>query len=243
MPLAIADLILLLAAAQGLFLTILIFHKHGKLFANRFLGAMILIYSAVLVHLFLDELGYSITFPHLPLLIIGDGKAYARGVEITLQKKLAQDIYGMVSGAFFRSHYRDFNGGWRDRIYDDRFLCNIEGGYKPNPKWEFSLRWTYAGGAPHTPFDVAASLAARRGVLDLNRINAERLPAYHSLKLRADRRFHFDESNLILYLDVWNVYGRKNIFSYTWNEVENKQEDFKAWTNSTLPIFGVEYEF
>jgi len=48
---------------------------------------------------------------------------------------------------------------------------------------------------------------------------------------------------LILYLDIWNVYGRKNIFSYTWNEVENKQEDFKAWTNSALPIFGLEYEF
>ena len=72
-PLAIADLILLLAAAQGLFLAVLIFHKHGKLFANRFLGAMIFVYSAVLVHLFLDELGYSITFPHFPLLIIGVG--------------------------------------------------------------------------------------------------------------------------------------------------------------------------
>jgi AraC-like DNA-binding protein len=73
MNLAIADLILLLAAAQGLFLAVLIFHKHGKLFANRFLGAMIFIYSAVLVHLFLDELGYSIAFPHFPLLIIGAG--------------------------------------------------------------------------------------------------------------------------------------------------------------------------
>ncbi len=175
--------------------------------------------------------------------LIDNGKANARGVEMTLQKKLAQKIYGIISGAYFRSRYQDFNGVWRDRIYDNRYLCNIEGGYKPNRKWEFSLRWTLAGGAPYTPFDVAASQAAYRGVFDSNKINAERLPAYHSLKLRADRRFHFDGSNLIFYLDIWNVYGRKNIFSYTWNEVENKQEDFKAWTNSTLPIFGVEYEF
>lgn len=73
MKLALDELILLLAAGQGLFLAVLIFHKHGKIFANRFLGAMILIYSAVLVHLFLDELGYSITFPHFPLLIVGVG--------------------------------------------------------------------------------------------------------------------------------------------------------------------------
>ncbi len=73
MNFAITDLVLLLAAGQGLFLAVLIFHKHGKLFANRFLGAMIFIYSAVLVHLFLDELGYATSFPHLPLLIIGAG--------------------------------------------------------------------------------------------------------------------------------------------------------------------------
>jgi len=175
--------------------------------------------------------------------LVDNGKAYARGVEVTFQKKLAQEIYGMISGAYFRSHYQDFNSVWRNRIYDNRYLCNIEGGYKPNPKWEFSLRWTFAGGAPYTPFDVAASQSAHRSIFDLNKINAERLPAYHSLKLRADRRFNFHGSNLILYLDIWNVCGRENIFSYTWNEVENKQEDFKAWTNSMLPIFGVEYEF
>lgn len=190
----------------------------------------------------IDQAGYQEFFlAHDQL--VGNGKAFARGVEATIQKKLAQEIYGMISGAYFRSRYRDFNGVWRDRIYDNRYVFNIEGGYKPNPKWEFSLRWTFAGGAPYTPFDVAASQSAHRGVFDLNKINAERLPAYHSLKLRADRRFNFHGSNLIFYLDIWNVYGRKNIFSYTWNEVENKQEDFKAWTNSTLPIFGVEYEF
>lgn len=190
----------------------------------------------------IDQAGYQEFFLAHDRLV-DNGKATARGVEVTIQKKLARDFYGMISGSYFRSRYRDVNGVWRDRIYDNRFLCNIEGGYKPNSKWEFSVRWTYAGGAPYTPFDGAASHAARRGIFDQNKINAARLPAYHSLKLRADRRFHFEGSNLIFYLDLWNVYGRKNIFGYAWNEVENQQEEFKAWTNSTLPIFGVEYEF
>jgi len=175
--------------------------------------------------------------------LVDNGKAYARGVEIMVQKKLAQDIYGMLSGSYFRSRYRDYNGVWRDRIYDNRYMCNIEGGYKPNNEWEFSLRWTYAGGAPYTSFDIAASEAAHRGVYDESHINGKRLPDYHSLKLRVDRRFHFSDSNLIAYLDVWNVYGRKNISSYSWNEMDNQQEKFRQWTNSTLPIFGLEFEF
>ena len=73
MPIEIGNLILLLATAQGLFLAVLIFHKHGRLFANRFLGTLILLYSLLLLHLLLDELGYSKNYPHLTLFILGLG--------------------------------------------------------------------------------------------------------------------------------------------------------------------------
>lgn len=67
------NLLLLLAAGQGLFLAVLIFHKHGRLFANRFLGAMILMFSLILVHLFLNEQGVEQTHPLLSALLVGLG--------------------------------------------------------------------------------------------------------------------------------------------------------------------------
>ncbi len=73
MSIEITDLLLLLAAAQGLFLTALIFHKHRGLFANRFLGTLIFLYSLLLLHLLFDELGYTKNLPHLTLMIIGVG--------------------------------------------------------------------------------------------------------------------------------------------------------------------------
>ncbi|TKJ42551.1 hypothetical protein CEE37_02355 [candidate division LCP-89 bacterium B3_LCP] len=173
--------------------------------------------------------------------LVDNGVAYTRGIELMVQKKLADKIYGLISGSYFRSRYRDFNGLWRDRIYDNRYMCTAEGGYKPNNKWEFSLRWVYAGGAPYTPFDITASENANRGIYDSDRINAERLPDYHNLNLRCDRRFNFKASNLILYLSMWNVYGRDNIASYYWNELSNKQDTFKQW--GTLAAFGLEFEF
>jgi len=169
------------------------------------------------------------------------GKANTRGVEIMIQKKLAESVYGMVSASWFRSRYQDNTGQQKDRVYDNRLTFNMEGGYKPNKEWEFSTRWIYAGGAPYTPLDETASSAANRGIYDREMINGLRLPAYHSLNLRVDRRFFFNRSNIVMYLSIWNVYGRENISGYSWNEITNAKETVTQW--STLPILGVEYEF
>jgi len=169
------------------------------------------------------------------------GEATSEGIEIIIQKKLVQDFYGMISGSYFRSRYRDSNKIWRDRVYDNRIVFNLEGGYKPNNLWEFSIRWIFAGGIPYTPFDQEKSRQLNQGIFDDNRIHGERLPAYHSLNIRADRRFHFSKSNIILYISIWNAYNRKNIASYYWNSVINEQDEIYQW--GFLPIFGVEYEF
>ena len=169
------------------------------------------------------------------------GKAYTRGVEIMIQKKMAQDLYGLVSASYFRSRYQDYAGAWRDRVYDNRFIFSVIGGYKPGQEWEFSARWTYAGGRPYTPFDETASQQANLGIIDQTRINAERYPAYHSLNIRIDRKFYFDSHLLDIYLSVWNAYNRANVAGYFWNSTENMIDTQNQW--SLLPIVGVEYEF
>lgn len=177
--------------------------------------------------------------PHHNLLSVGT--ANSKGVELTIQKKLAKDYYGLISGSYSKATYEGYSGIKYDRIYDNRFNFAIEGGYKPNENWEFSLRWLYAGGAPYTPFDETASSAEFKGVLDETKTNSNRLPDFHSLNIRADKRFHFESSTLIVYLSIWNAYARENIAAYTWNEIENKPDKEKMW--GLLPIFGIEFEF
>jgi hypothetical protein len=48
-------------------------------------------------------------------------------------------------------------------------------------------------------------------------IAGARFPAYHSLNLRADRRFTLRRSSVIAYISVWNAYDRANVASYYWN--------------------------
>jgi len=169
------------------------------------------------------------------------GRAYTRGIEVMIQKKMAQDLYGLVSASYFRSRYRDCTGIWRDRIYDNQFIFSVIGGYKPGQEWEFSARWTYAGGRPYTPFDETLSREANLGILDQSRVNAERYPAYHSLNIRVDRKFFFDSHMLDIYLSVWNTYNRKNVAGYFWNSTDNVIDVQNQW--SLLPIVGVEYQF
>lgn len=170
-----------------------------------------------------------------------DGIAETYGVEMTLQKKLVEGLYGLVTGAIFRSKYRGNDDKWRPRVYDNRYLFSIEGGYKPNSKWEYSARWIFAGGAPYTPLDLTASEAINAAVYDQSAVNGDRYPDYHSLNLRVDRRFYFKGSNLIVYLSVWNAYNRENVSMYYWNEIEQKPDVQHQWT--MLPVFGLEYEF
>jgi hypothetical protein len=169
------------------------------------------------------------------------GAASTRGVEVTLQKKLARDFYGLASASYFRSRYRGSDGVWRNRVFDNRYIFTVEGGYKPGHRWEVSARWIYAGGAPYTPLDLARSAEQNRAVLDENRVNSSRYPDYHSLNIRMDRRFQFTGSNLVAYVSVWNAYDRKNVAGYFWNAEKQKQDVIYQWR--LLPIFGFEYEF
>ncbi len=173
--------------------------------------------------------------------LVDHGEAFSRGIEIMLQKKLAEDFYGMTSFSYSKTRYKDLENIWRDRIYDNVFNFNIEGGYISNDEWEFKLRWIYAGGAPYTPFDIEKSTEFNKGIWDTENINGKRLPDYHSLNIRVDKRFYFSGSSLIVYLSVWNAYGRENIAFYDWDEQNNKLSYQKQW--STLPVLGVDYKF
>lgn len=173
--------------------------------------------------------------------LVDTGRARAYGMEVMVQKKLSDKLYGVLSGSYFRSQYKGLDEIWRDRVYDNRFIFSIQGGYKFNKHLESSFKWIFAGGYPYTPFDLDASLKANTGIYDPNRINEERLAPIHYLNLRMDRRFYFKKSNLILYLTVWNVYNRKNVISYYWNSIKQQPDQVQLW--GILPCFGLEFEF
>lgn len=187
-----------------------------------------------------DELGFARMVGNFETLK-AEGQAWAAGIEATVQKKLVAGVYGLLAGSYSRTRYRGLDGIWRDRLFDNKINFSAEGGYKPNNKWEFSLRWVAAGGRPQTPLDLDRSRAQNVSVRDALRVNEDRIPAYHSLNLRVDRRYNFNKSSLIVFFSIWNAYNRKNVSMYYWNEIERQEDVLYQW--STLPVLGLEFEF
>lgn len=169
------------------------------------------------------------------------GKAFSQGIEFFFQKKLTRNFYGIASISLSQSKYKPYSGNWHFRNYDNRLIVNLAAGYRPNSKWEFGARFTYLSGIPYTPFDMEKSVLWNYGIIDYSQTNAQRLPPYASLNIRIDRRFHFRSSNLVLYLDLWNTFNRKNVYYYYWDY----QLKDKAPANGLpiLPLFGFEFEF
>ena len=173
--------------------------------------------------------------------LVDEGKASSRGVELLVQKKLTQDLYGTASASWFRSRYRDLEGQWRSRNWDNQWVATLVGGYRFSHAWEVSGRWSAAGGVPYTPFDIAASTPLNSGVIDTSRINGVRHPAYHSLNLRVDHRTVLRGSSITTFLSIWNVYNHENVSQYYWNEVDVRPDTINQW--GLFPVIGMEWRF
>lgn len=65
------DVLLLLAAAQGLFLTVYLLHRHRHSTANRFLILLIFSYSVILCQMVLEELSFWDPYPWLIPMVLG----------------------------------------------------------------------------------------------------------------------------------------------------------------------------
>lgn len=173
--------------------------------------------------------------------LLPEGRSQATGVEVLLHQKLSNKAYGLAGASVFRSTYEAADGVRRNRVFDNRVLVSVEGGIKLGRGWDISARWLYGGGAPYTPLDLTASANNNRTILDRQRINAERFPAYHSLSLRLDRDWRVGRSTVRSFVSAWNAYGRENVAQYFWNDRTGRQEVIRQW--GLLPVFGIEWEF
>jgi hypothetical protein len=139
------------------------------------------------------------------------GRAY--GVELLAQQKLIKGWYGILAYTLVRSEFKDKNGEYVSSSWDFRHVVSLTGGKKFKKNWDVGVRWLLSGGAPYTPFDVATSSLisvweiTRAGLPDYNRLNEERLKAYHQLDIRVDKKWFLKKWSLNVYLDIQNIYG------------------------------------
>ncbi len=168
-----------------------------------------------------------------PLISAGTGKA--RGVELSLQKKLSRTpYYGIASLTYSVADYAALDGVERTGSYDQTWIINFSGGYKFNAEWEGSMKFRYSTGRPYTPYN-------QDGTQSLDKFNLLRFPANHSLDIRIDKYWFFEGWSLITYIDIQNIYNRKNISGVRW-DVRTQSPEFNE-SIGILPSIGISAVF
>lgn len=186
----------------------------------------------------IEHVEADIPFGLEPLTSQGNGSAV--GAELFLQKRLSTTpVYGTASFSVNRTEFTALDGRSRTGAYDLPIAASLAIGWRPNAVWDLGLRFRAASGLPKTPF---VSSGRNEGRLDFERYNdGGRMPAFHALDIRLDRRWAFRGIQLTTYLDIQDLYNRDNPIAYVWDRRERAPSYEKAI--GFLPSIGINVEF
>ncbi len=175
---------------------------------------------------------------------INAGRGWITGAEVLLRHRPVGRFFGWIAYTLQRAERQDRPGdpvrlfGW-----DQTHILTLLGSYKLPDNWEVGLRFRYVTGNPTTPVVTAVYNEQTDTYTRVQSPNllSERLPGFHQLDVRIDKKFVFDSWLLNVYLDVQNVYNHGN--------PENIQYNYDAtqYTYATglpiIPSLGIRGEF
>ena len=169
------------------------------------------------------------------------GRVY--GLELFIRHDLSDNFRGWLSYTLSRAERTD-SGQTRARLFDfdQTHILNMVFSYSFPENIEVGVRWRLVSGNPYTPilggtFAVDADLFAPIS----GPINSDRLPLFHQLDLRIDKRWIFDRFTLAAYLSLVNTYNRTNTEGFSFNYDFTQRRPIQGLP--VFPILGVRGDF
>ena len=178
---------------------------------------------------------------------LNQGAGYAQGTEIFLRHRRGNRFFGWVSYAYALSKRRDRpDEPYRLYSFDQTHVATFAASYNLTPTWEIGAKWQYRTGNPYTPVeDATIRFDPRNGepiyVPIYAETNSDRLPPYHRLDLRVSKTYQFGNWKLGAFLELLNVYNRKNLLDYSYSENYTEREDVNQLP--FIPYLGITAEF
>lgn len=144
----------------------------------------------------------------------GHGRAY--GVEILIRKQLGDWMHGWLTYTLSRSERKRGDGAWVPFNFDQPHVLNLAWTFQLPDNWTIGARYRLTSGNPDTPI-VGATYDADADRYRPIREGEDRLPLFHQLDIRVDKRFVFDTWLFEVYLDLQNAYWAENAEFYRYN--------------------------
>ena len=178
-----------------------------------------------------------------PLIYDNDGEGRVFGLEVVARHDFTNNFSGWLAYTLSRSTRRD-SGATEDRLFDfdQTHILTMVASYVLPRNWQIGGRFRLVSGNPITPVAGAVyNASVDRYEPYYGEVNSDRLPMFHQLDLRIDKRWIYQRWMLNVYLDIQNVYNRANVEEYSYNynfRRYNPQQGLPI-----LTILGIKAEF
>ena len=192
---------------------------------------------------------------------LNQGTAYVSGAEAFLRHRVPDKFFGWISYAYTHAERRENpESSYHPYFFDNTNIVSVVANYNFTPKFEIGAKWQYLNGTSEVPISsvVLVQDPLTRGLnpllADIDEAVTAELTPYHKLDLRVSYKFDFMGLRIGGFLDILNVYNRKNTVKFVFTpdepleiqgeEVEIEEpETFEAQQFPRIPYFGLTVEF
>ena len=179
-----------------------------------------------------------------PLANNGKGKNY--GVEISLEKYLANNFYYTLSNSLYQSKYTAADGKERNTRFNGNYIVSLLAGkeFLSANKLRtigINIKTIYAGGYRTTPIDRERSMQEGYTIFKEEQAYSLQNPAYFRTDLRLSIKWNRRKLTSTLSLDIQNLTNRLNIYNQSFDEEKgNISTNYQA---GLIPILNYKIEF
>lgn len=168
------------------------------------------------------------------------GRAY--GLEVMIRKEFGDWVYGWLSYTLSRAERKPRpNEEWELYSVDQTHILNLAWTFVLPGEWSIGARFQFTSGNPHNPVVGAKYDADADSYRPRRSETTSRLPFYHRLDLRIDKRIRFSTFFMEIFLDIQNVYNAGNPESLRYSF------DYSVVTDGLgtpiLPTLGMRFAF
>jgi len=163
---------------------------------------------------------------------VNTGLGYVGGAELLFKYKPDDHFFGWVAYTLSRSVRQ--NAPEEDQYlvsFDQPHILTVLGSYRFDDGWEVGARFRFVSGnltdpivcdAANDECDPTRINALYNAVggytpIQFGGLNSERLPPFHALDLRVDKKWQFELWALSAYLDIRNAYNNQNVEGISYN--------------------------
>lgn len=156
---------------------------------------------------------------------LNQGSGYVGGIEMFLRHRVPDKFFGWISYAYTHSERREKPDElYQPYLFNNTHIVSIVANYTLKPDFDIGVKWQYLSGTSKTPLSTIVLIQdpVTRGLnplfSSLDKALSARLTPYHKLDFRISHKWNFMGMKIGGFLEILNVYKRKNTIEFILEE-------------------------